>query len=242
MQIARPLVAEFTGTAFLLIAVVGTGILAHQLDQGNLAVAVLSVAVATGATLLALILSFSHISSHFNPIVTLALAIRGEFKWSWVFPYLLVQVLGACAGVFVSNLMFDLPLATISDTARHNHGQYLGEFVATFGLLGVIFGAGKGRPDFAPFAVAGYVLGAIYFTSSTCFANPAVTFARMFTDTLTGITPMDVPGYVAAQVAAMGIALVFFGWLNRDTTVSDGEVRAQLERELQISATAPVSK
>jgi len=237
MQITRPLVAEFTGTAFLLIAVVGTGILAHQLDQGNLAVAVLSVAVATGATLLALILSFSHISSHFNPVVTLALAFRREFKWSWVLPYIAAQVLGACAGVIISNLMFDLPFATISDTARHNPGQYLGEFIATFGLLGVIFGSGKGRPDFAPFAVAGYVLGAIYFTSSTCFANPAVTISRMLTATLTGIAPADVPGYIAAQLVSLASALVFFGWLNQTDKVKvDDSVRARLERELQESS------
>jgi glycerol uptake facilitator-like aquaporin len=238
MQIARPLVAEFTGTAFLLIAVVGTGILAHQLDQGNLALAVLSVAVATGATLLALILSLSHISSHFNPVVTLALAIRREFKWSWVLPYIAAQILGACAGVMLSNLMFDLPLATISDTARHAPGQYLGEFIATFGLLGVIFGAGKGRPDFAPFAVAGYVLGAIYFTSSTCFANPAVTISRMFTATLTGIAPADVPGYIAAQLVALASALVFFGWLNKPVSAADdSDIRARLERELVQSST-----
>lgn len=228
---SRMLAAEFIGTAFLLITVCGSGILAHSLDMGNVALSVLCVAISTGAALCALILTFGSLSAHFNPIVTLTAALRREFPWSRVLPYLAMQVLGAIFGVMIANLMFDLPAVTISATARSGPGLLLGEVVATFGLLGVIFGCGKSKPDAIPFAVAGYVAAAIYFTSSTCFANPAVTIARIFTDTLTGIQPAHVPAYIAAQFVGAGLACAVFGWLFADKPQSSIEsVRASLEQ------------
>lgn len=239
MQFARALVAEFIGTAFLLLVVVGSGILAHNLDQGNIALSVLCVALSTGAVLAALILTFGGLSAHFNPVVTITSALRREFAWSKVLPYIFAQVLGACAGVVLSNLMFDLPAVTISSTARHSMGLWLGEVIATFGLLGVIWGCGKNRPDAVPFAVAAFVTGAIYFTSSTCFANPAVTIARTLTNTLTGITPGDVMAYIAAQAVGAALALIVFGWLFRSpvqasqTEVLDlNKMRRRLEESL----------
>ncbi|MBU6454868.1 MAG: aquaporin family protein [Cyanobacteria bacterium REEB67] len=221
MTLSRALVAEFLGSAFLLVAVCGSGILAHSLDQGNVALSVLCVAFATGCALVALISMFGALSAHFNPIVTLALALRKEFAWPKVPFYIAVQVLGAVCGVIVANLMFDLPAMTISETGRSTCGLLIGEIVATFGLLGVIFGCGKSRPEAIPFAVPAYVAAAIYFTSSTCFANPAVTIARIFTNTLTGIKPVDVLPFIAAQVVGAVLALVLFGWLYGES--SEGE-------------------
>jgi glycerol uptake facilitator-like aquaporin len=166
--------------------------------------------------LCAIILTFGAISAHFNPVVTITAAIRGEFPWGKVLPYLAIQVAGAIFGVIIANLMFGLPAVTISDTARTGGGQWLAEVVATFGLLGVIFGCGKSKPDAIPFAVAAYVAAAIYFTSSTCFANPAVTIARIFTNTLTGILPAHVPAYIAAQLIGAVLACGVFGWLFAD--------------------------
>jgi glycerol uptake facilitator-like aquaporin len=213
MTVSKRLACEFLGTAFLLATVVGSGILAHKLDAGNVAVSVSSVAIATGCLLTALILSFGTISSHFNPIVTLCSALRKELSWSLVLPYVLAQIIGAAFGVIVANLMFDIPAVTISSTVRTGTGQWIGEFVATFGLLGVIFGCGKFRPAAIPAAVGCYVAAAIWFTSSTCFANPAVTIARVLTDTLTGIRPIDVIPYILAQIAGAASALSIFGWL-----------------------------
>lgn len=243
MQFARALVAEFIGTAFLLLVVVGSGILAHSLDQGNVALSVLCVALSTGAVLTALILTFGGISAHFNPVVTVASALRKEFAWRSVIPYILAQVLGACAGVILSNLMFDLPAVTISSTARHSTGLWLGEVIATFGLLGVIWGCGKNRPEAVPYAVAAFVTGAIYFTSSTCFANPAVTIARTLTDTLTGIAPGDVLAYIAAQAVGAGLALTVFGWLFQsapatapsDEVIDLNQMRRKLEESLDMN-------
>ncbi|HEY9793269.1 MAG TPA: MIP/aquaporin family protein [Candidatus Obscuribacterales bacterium] len=213
MNTARRLVCEFLGTAFLLATVVGSGILAHKLDAGNTAVAVMAVAISTGCVLTALILSFGGISAHFNPIVTVATAIRKELDWSLVSSYIMAQVAGAIAGVCITNLMFDLPAVMISQTPRTGTGQWLGEFVATFGLLGIIFGCARFRGVAIPAAVGCYVCGAIWFTSSTCFANPAVTIARVFTDTLTGIRPVDVFPYIVSQSIATASALALFGWL-----------------------------
>jgi glycerol uptake facilitator-like aquaporin len=213
MRLSKQLACEFLGTAFLLATVVGSGILAHKLDAGNVAVSVSCVAIATGCILTALISSFGSISSHFNPVVTLCCAIRREISWSLVAPYIVVQIAGAAAGVIVANLMFDLPAVVISATSRTGTGQWLGEFVATFGLLGVIFGCGQFRPGAIPTVVGCYVASAIWFTSSTCFANPAVTIARILTGTLTGIRPADVLPFIAAQLAGAGCALVVFGWL-----------------------------
>jgi glycerol uptake facilitator-like aquaporin len=249
VTLSRALVAEFLGTAFLLIAVCGSGALAHSIDQGNIALSVLCVAFATGTTLSALILTFGALSAHFNPIVTLTSALRKEFAWARVAPYIATQVAGAIFGVIISNLMFDLPPIVISQTARASSGLWLGEVVATFGLLGVIFGCGKSKPEALPFAVPAYVAGAIYFTSSTCFANPAVTIARIFTNTLTGILPEHAPAYIVAQFVGAALACGVFGWLfagtrddgkavsSRDKFISDemAASAASIERELVAS-------
>ena len=231
VTLSRALVAEFLGTAFLLIAVCGSGALAHSLDQGNVALSVLCVAFATGTALCALILTFGAVSAHFNPVVTITAALRREFPWAKVLPYVDCQVAGAIFGVIIANLMFGLPAVTISDTARTGAGQWLGEVVATFGLLGVIFGCGKSKPDALPFAVPAYVAAAIYFTSSTCFANPAVTIARIFTNTLTGILPAHVPAYIFAQLIGAALACGVFGWLFADAKVEGAATKLKLDQD-----------
>lgn len=209
----RELAAEFIGTAFLLMAVVGSGALADKLDMGNLAISVLCVAVAAAGTLSALIFAFGGISAHFNPAVSLALALRKEFPWAKLPCFLIAQIAGACLGVVVANLMFELPPVVISETARSGAGQLLGEFIATFGLLGIIFGCAKNKSEAIPIAVPLYVAGAIYFTSSTCFANPAVTISRILTGTLCGIAPASVLPFILFQTLGLGAAVLVFGWL-----------------------------
>lgn len=209
----KQLTCEFLGTAFLLATVVGSGILADKLSQGNIGVALLAIAFATGAVLTALIVAFGGISSHFNPVVTLIMAIKRQLAWKSVIPYIVTQIAGATVGVILANLMFDLPAVGISDHVRSGAGQWLGEFIATFGLIGIILGTGRSRPEAAPWAVGGYVAGAIWFTSSTCFANPAVTIARMFTNTITGIRPDNVVAFIGWQLAAAIVALALFEWL-----------------------------
>ncbi|MBC7996457.1 MAG: aquaporin family protein [Leptolyngbya sp.] len=209
----RSLVAECLGTAFLLATVIGSGILLHKIDAGNVAVTVFGIAVATGGVLYALIQTLGSISAHFNPVVTLVSAIRGELRWGWVAPYAGVQILGAIVGVMLANLMFDGAAISFSNTQRAGSGQWLSEFIATFGLIGVILGTSKGKPDAVPQAVSTYVMGAILFTSSTCFANPAVTISRIFTDTICGIRPVDVPAFIGCQIAGALAALLVFGWL-----------------------------
>lgn len=223
MNLPRALACEFVGTAFLVATVVGSGTLAHRLDAGNVAVTVSSVAIATGCVLVALILSLGSISCQLNPIVSLASAIRHELSWNRVAPYIVAQILGGIAGTIVANLMFDLPAVTLSSTTRSSVGLWLSEIIATFGLLGIIFGCERANPSAISVAVGCYVAGAIWFTSSTCFANPAVTIARVFTDTITGIRAPDVLPYIAAQIAGAAAALSFFGWLYAQP----------LERELQ---------
>ena len=237
-SLSRVLVAEFLGTAFLLIAVCGSGTLAHSLDLGNVAISVLCVAVATGCALVALICMFGAISAHFNPLVTISLALRREFSWQRVPFYIAAQIVGAIAGVIISNLMFGLPAVTIGETVRTGSGQWLGEVVATFGLLGVIFGCGKSKPEAIPFAVPAYVAAAIYFTSSTCFANPAVTIARLFTNTLTGIRPLDVLPFIGAQCAGAAAALVLFGWLfaNEKTAENGSGVDETAKKPSELTA------
>ena len=213
MAFLRALIAEFLGTAFLLATVVGSGILANRLDASNLCLLVLTVAISTGGVLTALIFAFSSISTHFNPAVTLVSTLRKELSWKMAIPYIVVQCLGACFGTVLANLMFDLPAAQLSETVRYGAGQWLGEVIATFGLIGVILGTARSNPSAIPFAVAFYVTGAILFTSSTCFANPAVTLARVFTATPTGIAALSVAPYVVAQIGAAIAACYFFGFL-----------------------------
>jgi glycerol uptake facilitator-like aquaporin len=198
----------------LLAAVVGSGIMGERLAGGNVAIALLANTVATGAALVALILTFGPISgAHFNPAVTVADASQGGLAWSEVPVYVVAQVVGAFAGVAIAHVMFGEPLFTASRHARDGLPQLVSEFVATFGLLAVIWGCVRSRADIVPFAVAAYITAAYWFTASTSFANPAVTMARAATDTFAGIRPADAPGFIVAQLAGGGAATALFRWL-----------------------------
>ena len=213
MSLSRRLTAELTGTALLLAAIVGSGIMGERLAGGNAAIALLTNTIATGSTLAVLILMFGPISgAHFNPAVTLAEATRGGIAWEHVPGYLAMQLAGAVLGVWVAHLMFAQPVWQVSQHARHGGSQMLSELVATFGLLGVIRSTARTRPDALPIAVGLYITGAYWFTASTSFANPAVTLARSLTDTFAGIRPADVPGFIAAQLAGGAAATLLFGW------------------------------
>ena len=204
------LFAELIGTAFLLIGVVGSGIMAETLAGGNVALALLANAIATGAMLYSIITTLGPISgAHFNPAVTLAFALRGEHAWRDVLPYVAVQVAGAILGVWAAHLMFDLPILQTSSTMhRTGVAQWFSEIVATFGLLFVIFGGVRHKPDTVPTLVALYITGAYWFTSSTSFANPAVTIARGFSDTFAGIYPGHIAMFIVMQIVAVGIGHV----------------------------------
>jgi glycerol uptake facilitator-like aquaporin len=209
--LGKRLLAEGVGTALLLATVVGSGIMAERLAGGNAALALLANSLATGAALAALILAFGPVSgAHFNPAVTLALAWRRETAWKDVPAYLAVQIAGALLGVWVAHYMFEAPLFMASRHVRTGGPRWAGEVVATFGLLIVIFGCAKSRPQAVPFAVGGYITAAYWFTSSTSFANPAVTFARAWTDTFAGIRPLDVPGFIVAQLVGAALATILF--------------------------------
>jgi glycerol uptake facilitator-like aquaporin len=212
--VARRAVAEALGTAFLLAAVVGSGIMGDRLAGGNMAIALLANTIATGTMLVALILTFGPISgAHFNPAVTLADASQGGLTWREVPAYIAAQICGAFAGVAAAHLMFGEPLFFASRHARAGNAQLFSEFVATFGLLSVIWGCARLRSSAVPFAVGAYITGAYWFTSSTSFANPAVTLARAASDTFAGIRPSDAPGFVAAQLAGALAATLLFRWL-----------------------------
>ncbi len=214
MNLARRAVAEAIGTALLLAAVVGSGIMGERLAGGNVAIALLANTVATGAALVALILTFGPISgAHFNPAVTLADAWQGGLPWRDVPAYIGAQIVGAFVGVATANVMFDLPLFFASHKARHGGAQLFSEFVATFGLLCVIWGCARLRSQAVPFAVAAYITAAYWFTASTSFANPAVTLARMASDTFAGIRPVDASGFIVAQLLGAGMATLLFRWL-----------------------------
>jgi len=208
------IVAEAVGTAFLLAAVVGSGIMGERLSGGNVAVALLANALATGAALVALILTFGPISgAHFNPAVTIADAARGALGWRDVLPYVVAQVAGAFSGVAAAHLMFGEPVFFASRHPRAGGAQAFSEFVATFGLLAVIGGCAQLRSSAVPFAVAAYITAAYWFTASTSFANPAVTLARSASDTFAGIRPADVPAFILAQLLGAGAATALFRWL-----------------------------
>lgn len=212
--LARRLTAEAVGTALLLSTVVGSGIMGERLSGGNVAVALLANTLATGAALVALILTFGQISgAHFNPAVTLADASQGGLAWRDVPPYVLAQVAGAFVGVAAAHLMFGLPLFFASRHERSGGAQAFSEFVATFGLLAVIWGCARLRSAAVPFAVAAYITAAYWFTASTSFANPAVTLARSASDTFAGIRPADAPAFIVAQVVGAGAATFLFRWL-----------------------------
>jgi glycerol uptake facilitator-like aquaporin len=197
----RRLAAELVGTAFLLAAVVGSGIMGERLSGGNVAIALLANTLATGAALVALILAFGPISgAHFNPAVTVCDAILGGIRWRMAPGYIAAQIAGAFAGVAGAHLMFGLRVFEASQHIRSGPSQLLSEFIATFGLLAVIWGVVRSRPSAVPFAVGAYITGAYWFTASTSFANPAVTIARSFTNTFAGIRPEDAPGFIIVQV------------------------------------------
>jgi glycerol uptake facilitator-like aquaporin len=214
-ELARKATAEALGTALLLNTVVGSGIMGEQLAGGNVAIALLANSMATGAGLVALILTFGSISgAHFNPVVTLADASQGGMPWHEVPAFVLAQVAGAFLGVAIAHVMFEQPaLFFASQHERSGAAQLVSEFVATFGLMSVIWGCARRRPGLVPFAVGGYITAAYWFTSSTSFANPAVTLARAASDTFAGIRPLDAPGFIAAQLLGGAASTLLFRWL-----------------------------
>ena len=213
-DLPRRVAAEAVGTAMLLAAVVGSGVTGERLAGGNVAVALLANTLATGAALAALILTFGAISgAHFNPAVTLADASQGGIAWRDVPAYVGAQLAGAFAGVAAAHLMFGLPLFYASRHERSGGAQVFSEFVATFGLLAVIWGCARLRSQAVPFAVAAYITAAYWFTASTSFANPAVTLARSASDTFAGIRPADAPAFIAAQLLGAAAATALFRWL-----------------------------
>jgi glycerol uptake facilitator-like aquaporin len=212
--VVRRAVAEALGTAFLLAAVVGSGIMGERLAGGNVAIALLANTISTGATLVALILTLGSISgAHFNPAVTLADASQGGLGWRAVPGYIAAQIVGAFAGVAAAHVMFSEPMFAASRHVRSGGAQIFSEFVATFGLLCVILGCARFRASSVAFAVGAYITGAYWFTASTSFAKPAVTLARAASDTFAGIRPVDVPGFIAAQIAGATAATALFRWL-----------------------------
>jgi len=228
-------VAEALGTALLLAIVVGSGVMAERLAGGNTALALLANTLATGAGLVALILTLGGISgAHFNPVVTVADASQGGMPWKEVPPYVLAQVTGAFLGVVLAHVMFELPLLSASQHVRTGWGQWISEFTATFGLLAVIWGCSRARPSATPFAVAAYITAAYWFTASTSFANPAVTLARAASDTFAGIRPADAPGFIVAQVMGAGAATALFRWLV--PSLSDVANRVVVENDREDAA------
>jgi len=214
VPLTRKAASEAIGTAFLLATVIGSGIMGERLSGGNVAIALLANTLATGAALVALILTLGPISgAHFNPAVTLADASQGGVPWREVPAYIAAQVGGAFLGVAVAHLMFGAPLFSVSNHMRSGAAQMFSEFVATFGLLSVIWGVTRRRSDAAPFAVGAYITAAYWFTASTSFANPAVTLARASSNTFAGIRPADAPGFILAQLLGAAAATLLFRWL-----------------------------
>ncbi len=211
---ARRVAAEFLGTLFLVATVVGSGIMGERLAAGNVAIALLANTLATGAALVALILTFGPISgAHLNPVVTLADAMEGGIAWKETPAYIFAQVLGGISGAVTAHLMFGLPVVSLSRHTRSGAAQMFSEFVATFGLLAVIWGCSRLRSSATAFAVGAYITAAYWFTASTSFANPAVTIARSLSDTFSGIRPVDASGFIAAQIAGAIAATLLFRWL-----------------------------
>lgn len=209
MTLARQILAEGLGTAFLLATVVGSGIMGERLAGGNEAIALLANSLATGAGLLAILLTLGPVSgAHLNPSITLALCARGDLSWTQAPGYIAAQFGGALLGVFAAHAMFGLPIFELAAKARPGGALMWSEFVAMCGLLAVVLIGSRQRPESVPAAVAAYITAAYWFTASTSFANPAVTLARAFTDTFTGIRPGDVVGFIASQLAAVGVAVL----------------------------------
>jgi glycerol uptake facilitator-like aquaporin len=218
VSLPRRVVSETLGTALLLAIVIGSGIMGERLAGGNVAIALLANTLATGAGLVVLILTFGAISgAHFNPVVSLADAALGRLAWRDVPWYFAAQVAGAFAGAALAHVMFSEPLFSASEHVRSGSAQFVSELVATFGLLATIRGVGRAQPSAVPFAVGGYITAAYWFTSSTSFANPAVTLARAASNTFAGIRPADVPAFVLAQVLGAAAASAVFAWLLPET-------------------------
>jgi glycerol uptake facilitator-like aquaporin len=218
-SLGQRLVAEWLGTAFLLAAVVGSGIMAERLAGGNVALALLCNTIPTGAILVVLILVFGPLSgAHFNPAVTLAFACRGELPWTDATLYIATQIIGGIAGVGAAHLMFQLPLWQMSLTQRTGAGQWFAEGIATFGLLLTIFGCAARTPGAIPYAVGLYITSAYWFTASTSFANPAVTIARSLSNTFAGIAPNGVVPFIGAQLLGAALAVLLSAWLWRSQT------------------------
>ena len=213
-NLRRRLTAEFFGTLLLVATVVGSGIMAERLANGNVALALLANTIATGATLVALILTFGPISgAHFNPVVSAADALERGLPWSETLAYIPAQIFGGISGTVLAHIMFSLPYVSLSRHVRSGPAQFVSEFTATFGLLCVIWGCSRSRSNVVPFAVGSYITAAYWFTASTSFANPAVTIARGLSDTFAGIRPIDVPLFIAAQFGGGIAATLLFRWL-----------------------------
>ena len=211
---ARKLFAEWLGTFFLVAVVIGSGIMAERLAGGNIALALLGNTIATGAILVVIILIFGPISgAHFNPAVTLAFLLRRDIDKKTAGYYVVLQILGGITGAAVAHIMFELPLFEASVNVRTGISQWVAEFVATFGLVATIFGCIKARPEAVPYAVGLFITAGYWFTSSTSFANPAVTIARTMTNTFSGIAPVDAPAFILAQLIAASVVVWVFGWL-----------------------------
>src|SRR5687767_13692540 len=219
----RAVVSEAIGTTLLVAAVVGSGIMGERLSGGNMALALLANSIATGAVLVTLIFTFGPISgAHFNPAVSIAAAVEGGFAWRKVPGYIAAQVAGAIGGVVAAHVMFELPLVVLSRHDRAGFAQLFSEFLATFGLLVVVHGTGR-RAAVVPLTVAAYITAAYWFTSSTSFANPAVTIARGLTDTVSGIAPSGIPGFILAQLLGALAATMLFRWMAGDNACASGK-------------------
>lgn len=222
VPLSKRLVAEALGTTFLLATVIGSGIMGESLAGGNDAIALLGNTLATGAILIVLILIFGPVSgAHFNPAVTFVFALRKEISARHAALYVIVQVIAAIAGAMLAHAMFDLPLLQASAKVRSGGGQWLSEGVATFGLLASIVGCLRWKPDAVPYAVGLFITAGYWFTASTSFANPAVTIARTFTDTFSGIQGVDAPAFIVAQLIGAAVALGVFSWLQSDTLTKE---------------------
>lgn len=221
-DLSRRLFAEWMGTAALLATVVGSGIMAESLADGNVAIALLGNTIATGAILFVLITALGPISgAHFNPAVTFAFALRREIPAGEAVIYIITQVIGALTGAILAHLMFELPWISVSENVRAGPAQFLSEMTATFGLLATIFACVRFKPDAVPLAVGLFITAGYWFTASTSFANPAVTIARSLTNTFSGIQPADAPAFIAAQFIAAALAVLVFGWLLKSSESAD---------------------
>ncbi len=231
MTLARRLAAECLGTALLLAMVVGSAVMADRLGGGNAALSLLANSIASATGLLALILAFGAISgAHFNPVVTLSEALQGRMNWCEAASFMSAQVLGAFAGVAAAHLMFGEPAFSAAHQGRSGPPLWLGEFMATFGLIGVIIGCSRNRPALTPFAVSAYIVSGYWFTSSHSFANPALTIARTATCTIAGISPPDAPGYIVAQMLGTIAATRIVTWLHSPATC-EKEARASFSHD-----------